>query len=132
MRDHPTGDELLATARKLLRETLLPALPPERRHDALMIANAMAIAARQLERGDDPERRELAALATLLGDGYAASADEGLGLRAALVAANRELARRLREGAGDPGQAQRLALFAHLRSVARQRVAESNPKYLET
>ena len=131
MRDHPNGSELLATARKILRESLLPALPPERKHEALMIANAMAIAARQLERGDEPERRELAALSTLLGDGYAALADEGLGLRAALIAANRELSRRLREGGGDPGQARRAALFAHLRSVARQRVAESNPKYLE-
>ena len=132
MRDHPNGAELLATARKVLRETLLPALPPDRKHEALMIANAMSIAARQLERGDGPERQELVALAGLLGDCHVAPAEDGLELRAALVAANRELSRRLREGAGDPGGPQRTALFAHLRSIARQRVAESNPKYLET
>jgi uncharacterized protein DUF6285 len=132
MRDHPDGNELLATARKVLRESVLPLLPPERKHDALMIANAMAIAARQLERGDGPERQELAALAGLLGDCHVALAEDGPDLRAALVAANRELSRRLREGAGDPDGPQRTALFAHLRSIARQRVAESNPKYLET
>lgn len=131
MRDHPTGAELLATAGKVLREALLPALPAERKHDALMIANAMSIAARQLERGDAPERHELEALAALLGDAPAAQTEDGPGLRAALVDANRELSRRLREGAGDPDRAQRGALFAHLRNVARQRVAESNPKYLK-
>lgn len=131
MRDHPTGAELLAAARKVLRDALLPALPPERKHDALMIANAMAIAARQLEAGDAPERQELVALAGLLGRATAGGGDDGAGLRTVLAAANRELARRLRAGEGDPGRPQRGALFAHLRQVARQRVAESNPKYLE-
>jgi hypothetical protein len=129
MRDHPDGAELLSTAQKVLREALLPALPAERKHDALMIANAMSIAARQLEHGDAPERHELAALAILLG--HPASTEDVPNLHAALVDANRELSRRLRAGEGDPGQAQRSALFAHLRSVARQRVAESNPKYLK-
>jgi uncharacterized protein DUF6285 len=129
MRDHPDGAELLATAQKVLREALIPQLPAERKHDALMIANAMSIAARQLEHGDAPERHELAALSILLGQ--PTTTDDVSNLHAALIDANRELSRRLREGAGDPDRAQRGALFAHLRNVARQRVAESNPKYLK-
>lgn len=119
MRDRPRGDELLAAARKLLREQVLPALPAPHRHGLLMSLNAMSIAERQLQYGEQPERDEHAALHQLLGD-TGLSAD----------AANRGLARRLRTGAGDPGQPQRAALLAHLRAAGRQRLLESNPKAL--
>jgi hypothetical protein len=63
--------------------------------------------------------REIAALRELLDDD-----------RLALADGNRRLARLLREGAGDPGQSRRDALFAHLRAVGHWRLAESNPKAL--
>ena len=66
MRGQPTGEQLLETARGLLRDELLPALPADKRHAALMIANAMAIAGRQLKNGEAHDREELAALAALL------------------------------------------------------------------
>ena len=41
MTDHPDGAALLDEARRTLLEILLPLLPPERRYDGLMVANAM-------------------------------------------------------------------------------------------
>ncbi|MGH7067246.1 MAG: DUF6285 domain-containing protein [Acetobacteraceae bacterium] len=52
MRDGPGGAVLLGIARAKLLGELLPSLPPEHLYTARMIANAMAIAAREL--GSDP------------------------------------------------------------------------------
>ena len=49
MDDRPDGAELLAVARATLLENILPELPQARHYDALMIANAMAMARRDLE-----------------------------------------------------------------------------------
>ncbi len=119
MRDRPTGDQLLACARQLLREEVLPALPADSKHTLLMVMNAMSIAERQLRFGDAPEARELGELRQLLDDRIVSLSD-----------GNRLLARRLREGAADPGAGGRGALLSHLRAAARQRLAESNPKHL--
>jgi len=126
MRDHPTGDELLDTARDLLRDELIPALPANQRHNALMIANAMAIAARQLRAGDGPEREEFAALAQILALPADAPAS---GLREILLERNRELCRWIREGRTDAGEL-RDAVRRHLLDITRRRLAESNPKAL--
>jgi hypothetical protein len=129
MRDQPTGEQLLDTARSLLRDELLPALPADKRHAALMIANAMAIASRQLKAGDAHERRELVALGQLLSLPSTDAAADDAGLRAQLVAANRVLCARLREGRADHG-AMRAQVLDHLQAVTRRKVEESNPKYL--
>ena len=47
--DRPDGAELLAVARATLLEDLLPELSQSRRYQVLMIANAMAMARRELE-----------------------------------------------------------------------------------
>ncbi len=130
MRDQPSGAELLAAAQKVMRERILAILPADRKHEALMIANAMSIAARQLEQGEAPERAELQALSGLC-ELAPVEAGNPQALRAALVEANRALAHAIRAGAAVPGQTQRSAILAHLRQVARQRVQESNPKYLK-
>ncbi|MCB1907423.1 MAG: hypothetical protein KDH15_08645 [Rhodocyclaceae bacterium] len=119
MRERPKGDALLACARRLLRDEVLPALPGDRKHALLMALNAMSIAERQLHNGDEPERVELAELRALLDD-------EG----AALGDANRRLGRLIRAGDGDPGSARRGALLAQLRAQGVRRLAESNPKVL--
>lgn len=129
MRDRPTGEELLETARKVLREELLPALPADKRHAALMIANALSIAARQLKNGDGGERAELAALERLLSEPFALRADDGPALRDALGAANRRLSQSIRAGRADAGPL-RDEVRRHLADVVRAKVAESNPKYL--
>jgi hypothetical protein len=131
MSDLPTGAQLLDAARSLLRDELLPALPEDKRHAALMIANAMAIAGRQLNGGDAHERHELAALAHLLSLPPPGVAGYDAPLRAQLVAANRLLCARVREGQADHG-AMRAQVLSHLWAMARRKVEESNPKYLAT
>lgn len=126
MRDRPDGAELLDAAGALLRETLLPVLPDAQRHAALMILNAMAIAGRQLRAGEAPARAELQSLHTLPG----MQAADGAADAAALRCFNRGLVARIRAGEADPGQPLHQPLHAHLRAVARQRLAESNPKAL--
>lgn len=129
MRDCPTGAELLDTARQVLRDELMPALPADKRMAALMVANALSIAARQLNNGDAAEHAELAALEHLLSEPFAATADDARSRRAALVAANRKLARWIRDGRADNGPLHD-GVRAHLAEVIRHKVAESNPKYL--
>jgi hypothetical protein len=119
MRDHPPAGELLALARRLLREELVPLLPPERRLDGLMVANAMAVAARCLATGDIPAAEERTSLQALLGGGT----DD-------LVELNRELSSRIRAGSLGLGGADADHVHLHLLRVAADRVAESNPKAL--
>lgn len=49
-RDRPGGETLLDLAREMLMRDLLPHLPEERRRDALMVASAIAMVRRELER----------------------------------------------------------------------------------
>lgn len=100
MGDQPDGAELLKAARALLLETLLPALPEERRYEALMIASAMAIAAREMA---------------------PASPDDALAANevAALAAA-------LRRGEKDA----KSEVYERLRADVVKRLAVSNPKLL--
>jgi hypothetical protein len=129
MREEPTGEQLLDTARNLLREELLSALPPDRRHAALMIANAMSIAMRQLRNGEEGERREVEALGGLLGHARQGMPAGGGDLRRQLRELNREFSCAIRAGRADAG-AWREAAGQHLLNVARAKVMESNPKYL--
>lgn len=62
MRDLPEAPALLALARDVLVNDLLPLLPPERRLDARLVANCMAIAEREAGRDaatTEAIRREL-------------------------------------------------------------------------
>lgn len=129
MRYQPTGDQLLDTARTLLRDELIPALPPEKRHVALMIANAMAIATRQLQAGEAPQQREVAELRRMLSAEAGDDTAEGVSARTQLAPLNRRLCERIRVGHADSGPFHD-AVWQHLRAVVRQEVAESNPKYL--
>lgn len=119
MRPEPAAANLLETARVFLRDRILPQLPDHARYNALMVANAMAIAARQIAAGDRPLEEARARLAAL----YAAP-DAGLA----------ELARRLaddvRAGVFDPPSERRTAVFVHLWEDARAAAAESNPRAL--
>jgi len=128
MRDRPTGAELLDLAREILRGDLLPELPAEKKFPALMIANAMAIAARQMRAGDTPAREQLAALAALYGGPVAVSG--GAVIEREVTRLYRRLAEDIRAGRFDPGTPDHAAAFDLVREQARQKVAESNPKYL--
>ena len=129
MRERPTGGELLTIARKVLREELMPLLPEERRYDALMVANAMAIAARQIAFGDAPERRERQNLAGLLG--ATVEGDVAMAASAAVGDLYRRLSAEIRSGACDPGTPRHAAVHAFLLDVTIQKLRESAPKTLE-
>lgn len=116
MRDKPDASDLLNTARRVLTEDLLPELPRDKRYAALMVAAAMATAAREAEAGDGPLIAEREALATLYEtDGT-------------LDDLNRRFAADLRAGRfdDDPDEAVEI-----LRRSVLHRLAESNPRYLD-
>jgi hypothetical protein len=129
MRPKPSPAELLEIARQTVRGALLAALPEERRYEALMVANAIAIAGRVLARGDAPERAELADLARLMGDKAAApAASDAVRERLALLYGL--LGDELRAGKIVPGSERHRAVFTHLRQATLDRLRESNPKAL--
>jgi hypothetical protein len=114
MRERPDGAELLAIAREVLRKELLPLLPKDRAYDALMIANAMSVAERQLQNGDAAQQEEAHALSALL-DSQSGLAD-----------LNKEFAKRIRAGEFDSNTAAQKLLW----EATVQRVRESAPKAL--
>lgn len=127
MREQPQGLNLLTIARSTLLEKVVPLLPQDQRYNALMVANAIAIALRQWEAGDAWQQEELARLQALLGADAGTSENEAL--PAALLAANRALAHKIRKGEFDvPSQ----AVVELLEWMAVQRVRESAPKALQT
>lgn len=117
--------DLLETAREALLGELLPALPADRRYATLMIANAMAIAAREFALGDAADHREVEHLRGLATD-VASPADPESG---DLPALRRIVAAAIRAGRFDDA-AHAEAMNGALLHVAIDRVAISNPKAL--
>jgi hypothetical protein len=114
MADRPAGSDLLRTAREELLGRILPHTPDRLRYQLLMIANAMAIAARELDDGARLASKEQQALSGLL--------DEDPGGDHA-----RTLARCIRAGDfdRDPACAR---LQAALLALTLDKLALSNPK----
>jgi hypothetical protein len=112
---HVTGD-LLAVGRAALRERVMPKLDGEGRYEATMVANAMAIAIRELELGASIRAKERDLLAGFYGAG-----------KADLDELRRRLCRDLRAGTLASGQAAELE--ALLERLVRARLAISNPDY---
>lgn len=112
----PHAHELLEIARQTLLEQVLPALPGELRYPTLMIANAIAIAARENRLEAVVGLQEQAHLAAL-NDAPAPS----------LQQARSQLARAIRQGRHDAPHSAR-TLVETLRQVTLDRLAISNPK----
>jgi uncharacterized protein DUF6285 len=126
MNDRPHAAELLKTARAALSVELLPALPEALRYTGLMIANAIAIAERELMAGDAAARAECGRLRRLLPE---CSAPVGAEEHSAVLARyNRRLADDIRAGRFDGEH--RSALLEHLRLTTGEKLAVSNPKAL--
>jgi hypothetical protein len=123
MKVEPSAVELLEIARAAILLEIAPSLPEAKRYAALMAANALAIAGRDLAAAQTAPT-EIAGLAALLPD-WTPPADEPSALREATAL----LARRIREGRFDEGAA-RARLRAHLMDTTRSRLAVSNPKAL--
>lgn len=116
MRDKPSVQNLLLTARKALLEDLLPDLPWEKRYTALMVASAMAVAAREADAGEVPEMAEQEALEAIYRSGEP------------LEELNRRFATDLRHGHFDDAPK---AVLDILRRSVIARLKECNPRYLE-
>ncbi len=128
MREQPNGKELLAIARQVLKDAVIPNLPGEQRYNALMIANAMAIASRQFETtGLVAEVNNLQALLEAFPVEYRAI-DWNESPERIIEAGVRQLISLLRAGQFD--QAGSPALRDYLSLQVLQRVRESNPKAL--
>jgi hypothetical protein len=114
-REAPEGPSLLATARDALLQEILSKLSGTDAFTARMIANAMAIAAREAAQ---EEAWVAAARATMQR------------LTGATEAPDRALAAAIRAGAFDPGSAHYAEAAALLREAARMRCAISAPRVL--
>ena len=110
LREEPQAPDLLATAREVLLNDLLPALPPDKAFAARMVANAMAIASREAAQ-DDWESAMLSRMAALTGD-------------------PRAFAAAIRGGRFDPGTPRHREAAALLDDLTRARCAVSAPKAL--
>lgn len=112
--DQPDLPSLLETARRVLKEEILPTAPPTCTLDLLMIVKVMEIAGRVFDDVDDHlDARQRERLGRLLGeDGDAAA-----------------LVTQIRAGRWDAPDAM-MRLHALLTEDARDRLARADPKYL--
>lgn len=115
----PDASELLAIARQTLLDELLPQLPGNLRYQALMVANAMAIAGRECAQGEQAQAAETQQLAVLLENIPASSAD-----------IPHALCRAIRQGRFDTPGGEQERLLSALSAITRARLSISNPKAL--
>lgn len=120
MINRPRGDELLAVARRTLLDDLLPLIPADKAYEARMIANAMAIAARELSRCKDVDDETTERIAEFY---------RAIGMDPSVVASEQSLADQIRRRLIDSLHFRRL--HALLLDVTRAKLAISNPKYLD-
>jgi hypothetical protein len=130
MHDRPTAAELVAAVRTFLETELLPTLSDARlRFQALVAANVLAIAGRELATEEPALRRELTVLGALLGRREAEPANL-TELRAGARSANEQLCARVR--AGDFDQPERFVELARrLREIVVAKLQVANPRYLK-
>lgn len=126
MRDSPDGARLLALARAALLEALLPALPKERQFEARLIANAMAIAARELTAGRAPLDADRTALSTLVGESDSEITTSRETRNEALERLGWRVAAEIRSGRRDADP----KLYEVLLRGVSWRLAETNPRAL--
>ena len=82
MLDQPHGADILAAVSRLLRDTLMPQLPPDAVFQARVAANALDLVAREIRFGATVEREALQRLQALLDrDGSLQELESDLSLR---------------------------------------------------
>ena len=112
--DRPTAEELIASAAEHLAVNVRAALPGHGGFEALIAANLLAIALRELELGGelrDADHRDLVAL---------------LGQEGSLQELEAQLSNQIRDGAVDNRWTE---VRAALRASARRRLRVANPDY---
>ena len=128
MNNLPDAPGLLRIARAALEAELKPLATGEARYTLAMISNAMAIAAREAERGERDALAALSRLERLYGE--TPRELHGAALVEAIAAYERRLAADIRAGLFDESGDCRRAMLEHLGESVRARLAISNPKYL--
>lgn len=131
MRIKPTGTDLLTISRRTLLDELLPLLPESAHYSARMVANAMAIAQRQLDAGDHTLSTDLAQLRKWQ---YLAKRPNSATLEAAWQDLDQAIADGVLDGAQDGNQEGEQDVASKGRQLLWQltwnRVAESAPRAL--
>lgn len=122
MNDRPNALELLHIAHQTLAQEILPSAQPEQRYTLRMIANALGIAARELESHDKNTGEEMHSLNLLYNEAHNA---------AALHTRNRQLALDIRHGKFEGSTDQEARLRLHLLASARVKLAAAYPKGLQ-
>ena len=125
MQDRPRASELAEAVREFIETEMLPTIDdPRLRFRALVAANGLGILERELTLGAPLLRREVGALARLLGraDAIPDDLDE---LRQRAGELNRELSRRIRAGDAPEGT------LAHLLATVADKLRVASPRYLE-
>ena len=118
MRERPDAQALLQQARRDLLELLLPALPSGLRYEALMLANALGVAAREVAAGSGAWRAFESRLHEVMDAPGEASG----------AALTRQLAAEIRAGDWDADR----RLHETLSALTRARLGVANPKVLAT
>ena len=114
MMDQPSMHELVEAVRAFIEQKAMPELKGHTAFHARVAGNALAIVARQLERGQPSDAEELAGLRTLLGR------------NGTLEELNRDLCRAIRTGELDILSPE---LQQHLERVARAKIEIDQPNY---
>lgn len=114
MLDAPTPVEILEVVAAMIRDQLVPQLPPDAVFHARVAANAIDLVRRQLESGEALEAESLERLQRLLGRSGDAEALE------------RELSARIRTGELN---AQTPGLLEHLMAVTMAKMSIDQPSY---
>ncbi|MCB2194075.1 MAG: hypothetical protein KQI62_21045 [Deltaproteobacteria bacterium] len=127
MQDRPNLDELLAGVESFLKKQVAPALDHPLYFHALVAANLLAIARRELAGEPEALERELAGLQGLMPD-YQNHTDAELVQRVAAL--NKELSQLIRQGAADKGPLRRRVL-KHLANTLEDKLKISNPAMAE-
>jgi hypothetical protein len=119
VRDLPTGPALLALARDVLLNDLMPLLPPKAHLEARLVANSMAIAEREAVSGAAPAQGILHELEELYGE--CGEAEQGL---------LRRFARDLRTGVFDEGEPRERDAREILWRLTVAKLRDANPRFL--
>ena len=129
MQDRPTSVELLEAAADFVDRELVPAIEGAKQFQARVVANVMRIVAREIQLEDPAVRREVKALAKLLGHDapHLHSLDD---LRKAATGLGAELSTKIRAGDADAG-AWRTEVLAVVRQSVEDKLRVANPRYVE-
>jgi hypothetical protein len=127
MQDRPTIRELLAAVRGFLEDEVVGALEGPRRFHALVAANVLAIADRELAGEEANLLAEWRRLTALLGSSAEEVPARLDGLRTAVRDATEALVERIRRGEADAG-AFHDAVRAHVRATVEDKLRIANPK----